>query len=143
MRIKLRANNLIKKYHTRDPYELAAYLNINVISKPIRGPVHGFYDKVLRRKFIVINSNLPEHLQRQTCAHEVGHALLHKGWGYYFMIEHTFFSPGRLEREANEFAWHLLYDQEYCQYAYEGYVDRYVKEEGLTELSLYAEYDTY
>ncbi|MCC5464493.1 ImmA/IrrE family metallo-endopeptidase [Pelosinus baikalensis] len=45
---------------------------------------------VLRRKFIVINSDLELYKQRQTYAHESRHALLHKGWG-----EHIFFSPGR------------------------------------------------
>ena len=33
-------------------------------------------------------------------------------FGYYFIIEHTFFSPGRFEREANEFAWQLLFEAE-------------------------------
>ena len=38
----------------------------------------GYYDKVLRHKFIIINSSLPEHIQRQVYAHELGHALLQK-----------------------------------------------------------------
>lgn len=45
-------------------------------------PLH-FHD-FLRRKFIVINSKLEPYLQRQTCAHELGHALLHKKLGLLF-----------------------------------------------------------
>ena len=60
--------------------------------------------------------------------------LLHKGWGYYFMIEHTFFSPGRFEREANEFAWQLLFDEEACRVEYDNDLGRYVREEGIVEL---------
>jgi hypothetical protein len=29
---------------------------------------HGFYDRVLRRKFIMINSELEPYIQGQTCA---------------------------------------------------------------------------
>ena len=50
------------------------------------------------------------------------------------MIENTFFSPSRFEREANEFAWLLLFDEEYCEYHYGGDIDRYVREEGIVEL---------
>ncbi|WP_158442801.1 hypothetical protein [Pelosinus sp. UFO1] len=35
------------------------------------------------------------------------------------MIEHTFFSPGHFEREANEFAWQLLFDEEVCRSDYD------------------------
>lgn len=50
------------------------------------------------------------------------------------MIEHTFFSPSRFEREANEFAWQLLFDEEICQSEYDNDIDRYVLEEGIVEL---------
>lgn len=138
MNIPRRVQNLVKKYRTRNPYELASCLNIHVISRPMHDSVHGFFDRVLKQKFIVINSKLPEHLQRQTCAHEIGHALLHKGWGYYFMVEHTFFAPGRFEREANEFAWLLLYNEEECAYDCCGDINRYVCETGIAELLPYA-----
>jgi|GEM_PF-2777121 Zn-dependent peptidase ImmA (M78 family) len=68
MDIKHLVRNLVKKYYTRNPYIIADYLNIEIILLP-----------------------MPSHLQRQTCAHELGHALLHKGWGYYFMIKHIFY----------------------------------------------------
>jgi hypothetical protein len=58
----------------------------------------------------------------------------YKGWGYHVMIEHTFFSLGRFEREANEFAWLLLFDEESCQVEYDGDIYRYVRDEGIVEL---------
>ena len=137
MRIKQRANNLARKHRTRDPYEIASNLRIEIIREPLRR-IHGFCDRILRRKFIIINSNLPAHQQKQTCASELGHILLHKGWGYYFMLEHTLFAPGQFEREANEFAWHLLFDEGFCQYHYDGDIDRYIREEGIAELAKYA-----
>lgn len=134
MNIQLRVQNLIKKYQTRNPYELADYLNIEVVFHPLRSHIHGFFDRILRHKYIVINSNLEPHIQRQTCAHELGHALLHKGWGYYSMMEHTLFSPSRFEREANEFAWQLLFDEGSCRVEYDNDLGRYAREEGIVEL---------
>ncbi|AIF51829.1 ImmA/IrrE family metallo-endopeptidase [Pelosinus sp. UFO1] len=134
MDIKRRVRNLVKKYNTRNPYELAEYFKIEIRLTSLPLHIHGFYDRVLRRKFIVINSELEPYKQRQTCAHELAHALLHKGWGYYFMIEHTFFSPGRFEREANEFAWQLLFDEESCRSDYDNDLGRYAREEGIVEL---------
>ena len=143
MDIKRRVKNLVKKYNTRNPYELADYLKIEIRLTSLPLHIHGFHDHVLRRKFIVINSELEPYKQRQTCAHELGHALLHKGWGYYFMIEHTFFSPGRFEREANEFAWQLLFDEEACRVEYDNDLGRYAREEGIVELSKYMKNKNY
>jgi Zn-dependent peptidase ImmA (M78 family) len=50
------------------------------------------------------------------------------------MIENTFFSPSRFEREANEFAWLLLFDEEACRVEYDNDLGRYVREEGIVEL---------
>ena len=78
MDIKRHVKILVKKYNTRNPYELADYLKIEIRRASLPLHIHGFYDRVLRRKFIVINSELESYLQRQTCAHELAHALLHK-----------------------------------------------------------------
>ncbi|WP_229537009.1 hypothetical protein [Pelosinus baikalensis] len=48
--------------------------------------------------------------------------------------KHTFFSPGRFEREANEFAWQLLFDEEACRVEYDNDLGRYVREEGIVGL---------
>ena len=134
MDIPRRVANLIKKYDTRNPFELADHLKIRVLLRQMDTDIQGFFIRRRRRKFIVINSALPRHIQRQTCAHELGHARLHKGWGYYFIVNLTYFLPGRFEREANDFAWHLLFDEDECRYECGGQVNRYVCENGLAEI---------
>lgn len=70
--------------------------------------IYGFYQRTLKRHFIVINSNYPYEWQRFTCAHELGHIQLHKGYSFTFIEDHTLFNPDRYEREANQFAVALL-----------------------------------
>jgi len=70
--------------------------------------VKGYCDRVLRRKFIVIDSKMSEDDQRFICAHELGHMLLHRGLNHYFITRKTYFPIGRYEREANGFAVSLL-----------------------------------
>lgn len=110
MDIQRRVYNLIRKYKTNCPFELAGYLNINVVFEHLPEGTRGFYDRVLRRRFIVLNKNLVYEEQRFTCAHELGHDRIHSGakMGYYFIEEHTLFNPGKIEREANVFAVKLL-----------------------------------
>ena len=134
MDIPRRVANLIKKYGTRNPFELADNLQIRILFRQMDNDIQGFFIRRRRRKFIVINAALPRHIQRQTCAHELGHARLHKGWGYYFIVNHTYFLPGRFEREANDFAWNLLFDERECRYDYGGNVDHYIRATGLTEI---------
>lgn len=108
MDIQRRAKNLVRKYGTNCPFTIAKHLNINVQFVDLTDEVRGVYCRTLRRKFIGINSNLPYEWQRFVCAHELGHDLLHRGLGYYFIEQHTLFNPGRFERQANLFAVELL-----------------------------------
>ncbi|MNY45507.1 Metallopeptidase ImmA [compost metagenome] len=68
----------------------------------------GLYYRKLRRRFIVIHNELPLEWQRFVCAHELGHDRLHKGINRFFLEENSYFSPGKLERQANLFAIKLL-----------------------------------
>ncbi|MCC5464494.1 hypothetical protein [Pelosinus baikalensis] len=42
-----------------------------------------------------------------------------------------------LEREVNEFAWQLLFDEGACRFKYDNDLGRYVREEGIVELVSY------
>ncbi|MDL0421376.1 ImmA/IrrE family metallo-endopeptidase [Caldifermentibacillus hisashii] len=76
------------------------------------GDTYGFYRCYKRVKTIVINSELSEWLKRYVCAHELGHAILHSDLNTSFLKKNTFYSIGKIEREANEFAVNLLlYDK--------------------------------
>jgi hypothetical protein len=44
MNIKPRVNNLVKKYNTRNPYELADHLKIEIRLTSLPLHIHGFYD---------------------------------------------------------------------------------------------------
>ena len=107
-------DNLQKKYLTTNPYELASLLNIKVILFNLHEEINGYYKYDRRNKYIVINNNLSQEMQKVVCAHELGHAILHTRHNTPFMRQNTFFSVDRIEVEANYFATHLLlYNQEF------------------------------
>ncbi len=108
MDIQRRVINLIRKYQTNNPFKLAKYLNINVRYVNLNNDTRGAYCRTLRRKFIGLNQDLSEEWQRFVCAHELGHDRLHKGMGFYFIEQNTLFNPGKYERQANNFAVHLM-----------------------------------
>ena len=66
--IKKEVVKLVKKYKTRNPFEIAKNENIIVIYEEL-GSINGYYNKFARQKFIHINSNLSEQMQIVTCAH--------------------------------------------------------------------------
>ena len=51
-------------------------------------------------------------MQMFTCAHELGHALLHPNVSTPFLRRNTLFSVDRLEKEANKFAVELMIPDE-------------------------------
>ena len=67
----------VQKFETRDPFELAEHLNVEVQTGPM-GSRSGCYMFLKNHRYIFINENLPEHEQRLVMAHELGHALLHR-----------------------------------------------------------------
>ena len=109
--VKHAVNELINKYNTRCPFELADHLGIEIFEyafKKVRGMVFNFDD----RKIIGVKFDMPHHEKRAIIAHEIGHEQLHPaGTGYFFIKEHTSFVPGKFEREADLFAAMLLLDE--------------------------------
>ena len=71
-------------------------------------------------EFIHINCDLDEYQQKFTCAHELGHALLHPDLSTPFLRESTLFSVDKLEVEANRFAACLCYPPNLLAEEYEG-----------------------
>lgn len=102
---------LIKKYGTRNPLTLAQELGIHIRYKEYTDDTKGYFVKLLRNKFIIVNSNLSTYDQRIVIAHELGHALLHHSKGDAMIREYTLFPRGRHENEANKFAAELLIDE--------------------------------
>lgn len=106
--IPLRVGNLILKYDTTNPYELAKCLRFSIYELDLPSEIRGFLIRPLRRKCIVLNANLSEIQKRIVLCHELGHARLHPGYGYYLNTNRAYYVPCRRENEANEFAIHLL-----------------------------------
>ena len=111
MNIQNTISHLIRKYGTSNPFELAHVLHISIFYEEL-GSINGYYNKPLRMKQIHINSNLDKHMQMFTCAHELGHALLHPNVSTPFLRSQTFLSVDKLETEANTFAVQLLIPNE-------------------------------
>lgn len=108
--IKLRVENLIKKYNTRNPYKLCEKLKIIIFYTDLGG-IKGYYKKVLKNKYIVINENLDDYSRKIVLCHELGHALLHSNKDINFMKKNFLNFTSELENEANKFAAELLLNQ--------------------------------
>ena len=110
--MKLRVKNLIEKYNTSNPYVLCGKLGIE-IKYVYYKDVKGFFSRVLRRKYIVINEKLDEYSQLVVLCPELGHALYHNSKNKLLMKINFFNYSPELENEANEFAAELMkYQQE-------------------------------
>lgn len=102
-------NNLVTEHQTTDPFKIAKERNITIFTKNL-GDVKGFYKKILRRKYIFINSNLSRIEKIIVCGHELGHAILHNTKGLQFMLEHgDLIKRSVLEDEANDFSLSLFF----------------------------------
>lgn len=108
MSIQREVRRLLKKYKTNDPFILAEKLNIFVHIRYMHEEINGFYKLEQKNRFIVINKNLSEEMQRFVCAHELGHAFLHTKINTSYFKRYTLFSVNKIEVEANTFAVELL-----------------------------------
>ncbi|MEK5521874.1 ImmA/IrrE family metallo-endopeptidase [Heyndrickxia sp. FSL W8-0423] len=110
--IKQRVKKLIKKFKTNNPYDLANYLNINLLELNLHKDILGFYKYEKKTKWIVLNSNSNEDEKYFTCCHELGHGVLHARFNTPHLRRDTMFSISKFEREANLFAVELMLPDE-------------------------------
>lgn len=103
--------NLVKKYKTNDPFEIASQREVIILFVTLKG-VLGFHNTFNRIHAIHISNELDETMQRFVCAHELGHAILHPKINTPFLRRNTFQSIDRIEIEANSFAVELLLPDE-------------------------------
>ena len=100
-------DSLVRKYNTRNPFEIINNLNVIVVFYPLKG-VKGFYQYFQRNNIIYIDNEISENEQKVVCAHELGHMFLHKKCNAIFMDTRTHFVTNKYENEANTFAAELL-----------------------------------
>lgn len=127
--ISNRVEGIVKKYRTRDPFELCEDMGIGVRYRDLGEQLKGFFFYQSRIKTIVLNSRTDEMLHRALCAHELGHAVLHSELLTAMRSFHElelFDSAMPTEYEANIFAAELL-----------------ISDSALTELLSGAEYSVF
>ena len=107
MGIKRLVNQLVHKHGSNNPFTIASNKNIIVLYEPL-GNVMGYFNTYKRIRMIHLNCNLDAHIQYFTCAHELGHAIMHPKVNTPFLKANTLQSIDRIEREANQFAVELL-----------------------------------
>ena len=116
---------LISRFKTRDPFIIAEDLGITIMFRNDFKRQKGAFVVVGNNSFIFINSNLSEYMQRLVCAHELGHALMHRIRGTVpgGLLEFELFDmKDNLEYDANVFASNLLIDEdEIIELAKSGY----------------------
>ena len=116
MWIRETVRQLTKKHETTCPYEIAESCNIITLKHDLHHDINGYYKYDRRNQYIVINQNLTDQQQKVVCAHELGHAVMHKHVNTPFMRSNTFLSVSKVEREANRFAAELLIpDESFCE----------------------------
>ena len=107
-------DSLVRKFGTRDPFELVEKLDLFVDYEPLGENINGYYYARGSTKFIVLNSQKPRHLQRFTLGHEIAHDILHANTNAMLLS-----MTGRQEYEADKFSMHLLLpDEELKEHPY-------------------------
>ena len=122
----------IHKYETRNPFEIAKALNIEVLIGAL-GSRCGCYMYLKRHRCIFLNESLPEREKRLVMAHALGPAIMHRNENCNFIRHTTLFLSARIEMEANRVAAELLIPDDLI-YQYEGFSCRQIAcAEGLNE----------
>ena len=133
---------LVRRCGTRDPFEIARQLGVEVLFCPDFGSMKGMYRVVKRTRFIFLNRDLTPQMQRIVCAHELGHDRLHRnlaktGALQEFMLYDMTTKP---EYEANIVAAEILLDtDEVLDYVYNfGYTSEQIAKAMETDINLVA-----
>lgn len=109
MDIKKLVTYYVKKFGTRNPFDIARSLNIEIQIGPLGGNC-GCYLFLKNHRCIFLNDNLNESEMFIVMAHELGHAIMHRKQNCYFIKNKTLLLNSKIEIEANKFAAFLLID---------------------------------
>lgn len=105
-----KVEDLVDRYGTRNPEELAKALGISIKYMNSTKTLLGMYQVILKNRYIFIPNNLGS-LKNTVLAHEIGHDQLHREEslkGVTFHESRVFNPINVFEIEANIFAAHLL-----------------------------------
>lgn len=140
-RINKKGATLIRQCGTRDPFKIAQDIGVHVMFVNDFKTLKGVYRVIKRNRWIFINANLPEQMQKIVCAHELGHDQFHRhlamGDG---LVEFVLYDmKSRPEYEANVFASQILLpDDEILDHIYNGYDAEQISRIMNTDINLVA-----
>ena len=63
--------SLVRRFGTRDPFQIAKELGISVLLCEDFGSLKGMYRVIKRNRFIFLNKDLGDRMLRIVCAHEL------------------------------------------------------------------------
>ena len=112
----MEVTELVNRHNTANPFKIAEYENIDVKFVSLPSNLYGLMLSTPNDKpMIWINDNIRDcNLKYLVMAHELKHALDHYGLNGFYSA--TFGGKGKLEREADIFAYELmkcLYEEQY------------------------------
>ena len=118
IRIKETVDRISSIYQTYDPFEICAGMGILVARISLTESVRGICYTDENGMAAGINEDLPLHIAKFVCAHELGHLIMHRGMNSVFMETKTLMSSAKIEKQANMFAMCLLFpdDDEFLSY---------------------------
>ena len=134
------ANKLIKKFDTRDPFQLCQAIGVEVFYADL-GSLKGMYKYLKKNRFAVINENLDPFTKTLVCAHELGHDILHQNLARKVCLQEfiLYDMKSRPEYEANLFAPEILLpDDIILNLARDGYDIEQISKELCTDINLIA-----
>ena len=134
------ANKLIKKFDTRDPFQLCQAIGVEVFYADL-GSLKGMYKYLKKNRFAVINENLDPFTKTLVCAHELGHDILHQNLARKVCLQEfiLYDMKSRPEYEANLFASEiLLSDDIIFNLARDGYDIEQISKELCVDINLIA-----
>ena len=134
------ANELIKKFDTRDPFQLCQAIGVEVFYADL-GSLKGMYKYLKKNRFAVINENLDSFTKTLVCAHELGHDILHQNLARTVCLQEfiLYDMRSRPEYEANLFASEILLpDDIILSLARDGYDIEQISKELCTDINLIA-----
>ncbi len=101
------AGKLKQKYNSANPFIICEQMDIQIKYVPFMNNPKGQFQELLGRSVILLSHELKESEERfYICAHELGHAIFHKGLSSYYVSTRN--SRSKTESEANCFATNLI-----------------------------------
>lgn len=108
MDIADKANDIAKKFDTRDPFKICDALQIPVFVIPLID-LRGLYMREDNVDVIFVSDSLSDSTRSFVCGHELGHYIYDRGMNRPFLDRYTYYIPDKYENRADMFSAQLLW----------------------------------